>query len=73
MSIAFLELRRSHAEMKLSTNCGTVVVCCAERASLPVKRPPNPNSPGGGVTALPYDVTEEGIHGPWRELLLERE
>jgi len=25
--------------------------------------------PGGGVTALPYDVTEEGIHGPWREFL----
>jgi len=21
------------------------------------------------VTALPYGVTEEGIHGPWREFL----
>jgi hypothetical protein len=29
----------------------------------------NSYSPGGGVTALPYSVMEEGIHGPWRELL----
>ena len=26
-------------------------------------------SPGRGVTALPYGVTEDGIHGPWREFL----
>jgi len=23
------------------------------------------------MTALPYGVTEEGIHGPWREFLEE--
>jgi len=27
----------------------------------------NSYSPSGGVTALPYGVTGDGIHGPWGE------